>query len=393
MSPQPPDRPRSAARAVALLPLALLTTVWPVTPTGAVPSASADRGGTLPDGTAIPTQAVQAPAAPATVPGMLAPASGAGAVVTNASANGIPAAALAAYQRAETVINAADRTCRLPWQLLAAIGRVESDHGRYAGNTLGDDGVARPGIYGLALDGTHHTQRILDTDAGQYDQDARFDRAVGPMQFIPTTWSVVAVDADGDGNRDPQDIDDAALATAVYLCSGQDDLATTSGQRAAVYRYNHSTRYVDLVLSLTNAYGNGDYTAVPNGATSGSYFVPTGTTQGPVPSHHQSGPHHHHAQPDSAQPGPIEPTQATEPTQQPTQEPAQPTQPMPTEPSGTPSDPVTGPVTGAVADALTWAEAEAQCLATGISALDAVRLDTCVTDLMAGVAASRSSEQ
>ena len=68
------------------------------------------------------------------------------------------------------------------------------------------------------------------------------------MQFIPSTWSVVGVDADGDGERNPQDIDDAALGTAVYLCSGSDDLGTDAGRAAAVYRYNHSQSYVDLVL-------------------------------------------------------------------------------------------------------------------------------------------------
>ena len=88
------------------------------------------------------------------------------------------------------------------------------------------------------------------------------------MQFIPSTWSVVGVDADGDGKRNPQDIDDAALATAVYLCSGTDDLGTGAGQRAAVYRYNHSQSYVDLVLSIMDAYLDGDFTSVPNGTTS-----------------------------------------------------------------------------------------------------------------------------
>ena len=124
-------------------------------------------------------------------------------------------------------------------QLVAAIGRVESDHGRTNGNSLDQDGVAQPGIYGIALDGTN-TAVIRDTDGGQYDSDDQFDRAVGPMQFIPSTWSVVGVDSDGDAQRNPQDIDDAALATAVYLCSGDDDLSTTPGQRAAVHRYNHS---------------------------------------------------------------------------------------------------------------------------------------------------------
>ena len=50
------------------------------------------------------------------------------------------------------------------------------------------------------------------------------------MQFIPSTWAVVGVDADGDGERNPQDIDDAALAAAVYLCSGNEDLSTDAGR-------------------------------------------------------------------------------------------------------------------------------------------------------------------
>ena len=88
-------------------------------------------------------------------------------VAARVSTSGIPAAALAAYQRAETVINTADRDCHLQWQLIAAIGKVESDHGRADGNTLDSQGVAQPGIYGIALDGTHGTTTIADTDAGQ----------------------------------------------------------------------------------------------------------------------------------------------------------------------------------------------------------------------------------
>ena len=66
------------------------------------------------------------------------------AVVTGASASGIPTAALSAYQRGSQIINAADTTCNVPWELIAAIGRVESNHGQYAGNVLGSDGVSRP---------------------------------------------------------------------------------------------------------------------------------------------------------------------------------------------------------------------------------------------------------
>jgi hypothetical protein len=85
---------------------------------------------------------------------------------------------------------------------------------------------------------------------------------------------VVGVDGDGDGVRNPQDIDDAALATAVYLCSGDEDLSTASGQQAAVYRYNHSQKYVDLVLSIMRAYSTGDYSAVPNGSAAPATFTP-----------------------------------------------------------------------------------------------------------------------
>ncbi|MGB0190410.1 MAG: hypothetical protein ACPF9W_05510, partial [Nocardioides sp.] len=142
----------------------------------------------LPDGTSVPAQAIDAPASVST--GALAAGIGdknPTQVVATSSTSGIPAAALAAYQRAETVINAADKTCNLTWQLVAAIGRVESNHGRFGGSVLDDDGVATPGIYGLPLNGTKGTAAISDTDGGQLDNDSRWDRAVGPMQFIPST--------------------------------------------------------------------------------------------------------------------------------------------------------------------------------------------------------------
>lgn len=224
----------------------------------------------------MPTRAVEDPAN-FTVPGQLGlgvPTGRAGAVVAASSTNGIPSAALAAYQRAETVINAADKACNMDWQLLAAVGRVESDHGRYGGNRIGTDGTSRPGIYGIALDGTNQTMAISDTDAGMYDRDKVWDRAVGPMQFIPSTWSVVGVDADGDGQRDPQNVNDAALAAAAYLCSDEGDLGTEAGRRSAVFRYNHSRSYVDLVLRVRAAYLQGEYHAVPNYIASAITFTP-----------------------------------------------------------------------------------------------------------------------
>jgi len=265
-------------KATALVPLALLSGAW--TTSLAVTSsatASTQDTTTLPDGTTVPNEALEAPAS-MTRPGSVAPGVPEGAsdsVIASASTNGIPAAALAAYQRAEQVINTADAQCNLTWQLVAAIGRVESDHGRFGGNVLGDDGKSRPGIYGIALDGSDGTAEIRDSDGGQFDDDQVYDRAVGPMQFIPQTWSVVGVDGDGDGTRDPQDIDDAALATAVYLCSGDEDLSTYGGQKAAVYRYNHSREYVDLVISIMNAYLEGDFSSVPNGVATSTVFTPS----------------------------------------------------------------------------------------------------------------------
>ena len=267
-------------KASALLPLALLSTAVTASlaGAGATTAAADDDSRTLPDGTSLPTQAIEAPAS-VSKPGVTAPGMSGDTktIVANASTMGIPAAALAAYQRAETVINTADKSCNIPWQLIAAIGRVESDHGRVNGNSLNSDGLATPGIFGIALDGSNNTARIADSDAGLYDSDSKFDRAVGPMQFIPSTWRVVGVDADSDGERNPQDIDDAALASAVYLCSGDDDLSTEAGQRTSVYRYNHSQSYVDLVLSIMEAYSSGDFTSVPNGTTSAGYFVPDPT--------------------------------------------------------------------------------------------------------------------
>jgi hypothetical protein len=275
MSTKPLSR---RSKAITLVPLALLSGVW----TASLVSSSATANSSastskLPDGTSVPADAIEAPAS-VPVPGVIAPAvpeGSADSVVSGASSNGIPAPALAAYQRGAQIIDAADKSCNIPWELIAAIGRVESDHGRYGGNTLTEDGVSKPGIYGIALNGKNGTAAINDTDGGQLDNDAVYDRAVGPMQFIPSTWQVVKVDADGDSKRNPQDMDDAALATAVYLCSGSDNLSTRKGQESAVYRYNHSQDYVNLVLRIMEAYSSGDYTAVPSGTYGGTSFSPS----------------------------------------------------------------------------------------------------------------------
>lgn len=270
-------------KATAVIPLALLSAAWTasltgVGPTTALSSAPTSTEGELPGGATVPSKAIEAPASVSSEDQASPAFSGTDGdiqqIVATSSTNGIPASALAAYQRAETVINAADKSCKVSWQLIAAIGRVESNHGRYAGSSLDDSGVAEPAIFGPVLDGKSGTSLIADTDSGADDGDAKFDRAMGPMQFIPSTWSVVQVDADGDGVRNPQDIDDASLATAVYLCSGAGDLSTLTGQKEAVYRYNHSDAYVDLVLSIMDNYLDGDYTSVPDDTSAAGYLTP-----------------------------------------------------------------------------------------------------------------------
>lgn len=272
-------------KATALAPVAALSAACTVAiagvggPVGTLSAA----GDTVEEGAiVVPDSAVEAPAS-VSLPDAVAPAvpeGQSGAVISAASTSGIPAVALGAYQRAQTIINGADNTCNISWQLVAAIGRVESDHGRFGGSQLDDAGIASPGIYGLPLDGTNGTQRIADTDAGELDNDASFDRAVGPMQFIPSTWRVVGVDADRDGVRDPQNIHDAALATAVYLCSGTEDLSAEDGKRAAVFRYNRSDDYVNLVLAIEQAYLDGEFTSVPNAVAAADYFVPAPVAPG-----------------------------------------------------------------------------------------------------------------
>ncbi|GAA5133720.1 hypothetical protein GCM10023339_69730 [Alloalcanivorax gelatiniphagus] len=393
-------------RATAIIPLAVLSAAWTASLAGVgAGTASADPDGaqTLPDGTVLPASAIEAPAS-------VGDAVTRTAALTPGSASDIPQAALSAYQRAEAVINKADRGCNVPWELIAAIGRVESDHGRFGGNSLDDQGVARPGIYGIALNGKNDTQDIADTDAGQYDNDTRHDRAVGPMQFIPSTWAVVGVDGDSDGTRDPQDIDDAALATAVYLCSGDDDLSAEQGQRAAVYRYNHSNDYVDLVLEIMQAYLDGDFSAVPTATLTTGVISPdpTATSNGSGDTGDTGGRGGKGDKDDDSSPTknpnptqtptqqtptqtPTQQTQNPTPTQNPTQTPTQsptknptptvsPTVPssLPTLPAPTlpplPSDPI--------GEILTPLQAQTQCLASGISALDLPALNACVADLL-----------
>ncbi len=243
------------------------------------------------------------------------------AVTTALDASGIPQVALAAYRRAAAALAASDAACRLPWQLLAAIGRVESDNGQFGGAVLLPDGYGTRPIYGLPLDGRNGVALVRDTDGGKLDGDPNFDRAVGPMQFIPSTWAQYGADGNGDGKKDPNNIFDAALAAAGYLCAGGGDLANPAQEAAAVLRYNDADEYVHVVLTLAASYQQGDLVTVPTvgPAVGGGASTPvTGPAETPVR---------------TASPAPAQ-TLTPQPTT------PQPTTPQPTAPSS--------PVTAAV---------------------------------------------
>ncbi|MCO6011125.1 lytic transglycosylase domain-containing protein [Actinoallomurus purpureus] len=122
---------------------------------------------------------------------------------------GRPGTYLALYQQSAGVC------AGLSWTVLAAIGQIESDHGRNAG----------------------------PSSAG----------ALGPMQFMPATWRIYGVDGDGDGKADIMNPYDAVPAAAKYLCASGAGRGG-SGLSRAVWAYNHSQTYVDNVLSLARAY-------------------------------------------------------------------------------------------------------------------------------------------
>jgi murein DD-endopeptidase MepM/ murein hydrolase activator NlpD len=104
----------------------------------------------------------------------------------------------------------------IPWQVLAAINKVESNFGRNMG----------------------------PSSAG----------AVGWMQFMPSTWVRWGTDASGDGVADPWDPEDAVFSAARYLAAAgaHEDLAR------GVFAYNHADWYVQQVLSLASVYSGGN---------------------------------------------------------------------------------------------------------------------------------------
>jgi hypothetical protein len=201
-------------------------------------AAEAEDGGADDARNAVVAPGVVAGAVSATVGPVDAPLPSAGEAVD------VRDEVLGAYRSAVAL---APGPCRLDVSLLAAIGQVES--GNLNGQQLDADHRPDPAIVGPPLDGSNGLTAVPDTDSGEWDGDPTWDRAVGPLQFIPGAWRLSGVDFDADGERDPQDIEDAAGAAMVFLCASGHDLSTRPGLRSVVWTYNPVPGYVDLVLA------------------------------------------------------------------------------------------------------------------------------------------------
>ncbi|WP_211190197.1 lytic transglycosylase domain-containing protein [Actinomycetospora sp. TBRC 11914] len=275
VAPRPPRRRRVPLVVCALGVLVLLAGLGAAGPPAPVTAATA-----LPPPDTSPTGATgRLPdAGVAPLPGLPdaglqdAPLPG----TATGSGLGIPETVLAAYRAAATTTDRDAPGCRLTWPLVAGIGKVESGHA--SGGAVDADGTTRRPILGPQLTGTGGNAAIRDTDGGALDHDATWDRAVGPTQFIPSSWRVYGADGNGDGRADPDNVYDAGLATARHLCSGGGDLAQAAARHDAVFRYNHSEGYVATVLRWADAYASGAL-PVPDSPGPGS-----GGASGGVPS-------------------------------------------------------------------------------------------------------------
>ncbi|WP_295643585.1 lytic transglycosylase domain-containing protein [uncultured Corynebacterium sp.] len=171
---------------------------------------------------------------------------------------GIPEQALIAYGNAEVIARQSRPDCHITWNTLAGLGYVETRHGTYDGKRFGAaeidaKGNTTPPIFGPQLNGKGFAT-VHDTDEGKMDGDKKFDRAMGPLQFIPESWKRYGVDADGNDNADPQNIDDAAASAVRLLCDYDRDLATPEGWTQAIRSYNQSNEYVRNVRDAAANY-------------------------------------------------------------------------------------------------------------------------------------------
>lgn len=174
-------------------------------------------------------------------------------VEDTAAEHAIPGRAMAAYAGAALRLAETHPECNIGWNTLAGLGAIESSHASIGGAGLDAEGIAQPNITGPVLDGSEGVMAIEDTDSGELDGDDEWDRAVGPMQFLPETWQSYAVDGNMDGQTDPQQIDDAVLTAAVYLCDSTEDLLDDDMWVAAITTYNQSMAYArDVAATATS---------------------------------------------------------------------------------------------------------------------------------------------
>ncbi|GAA1481831.1 hypothetical protein GCM10009624_22710 [Gordonia sinesedis] len=161
---------------------------------------------------------------------------------------GIPGVVLQAYKLAANRLGSEQPGCKLPWFLLAGIGRIESNHA--SNGSVDQFGTTINPIEGPVLDGSLAGNEVIRHGNG-------YARAMGPMQFIPSTWAAWGSDGNGDGKTDPNNIFDATYSAGRYLCAGFTDIMSDKNKVAAVYRYNRSMEYVANVLSWAGAYATG----------------------------------------------------------------------------------------------------------------------------------------
>lgn len=211
---------------------------------------------TEPAAEAVVAQAAAAVPEAAVVPATLAPAPAPAPAPLPDGPLGMPAINYDAYRSAERVLAERDPGCGITWMQVAGVGRVESSHAN--GGRADDKGNLLEPIIGLPLNGSLPGQAtIMDTDGGALDGDTVYDRAVGPTQFIPTTWAQFGIDGNGDGVADPQNLYDAAASTANYLCDGGTDMRDIASATKAILRYNNSMAYVANVTAWSLAYSTG----------------------------------------------------------------------------------------------------------------------------------------
>jgi hypothetical protein len=191
-----------------------------------------------------------------------------------------------------SAVAAAPATCHLGVHHLAAIGQVES--GSVGGRSVTPDHRVWPAIYGPLLDGGPFAV-VHDSDGGAVDGAGDFDRAVGPLQFLPGTWRWAGADGDRDGWRDPQNVFDASLATAGYLCRGGRDLSASWHLRSAVLSYNQSDAYLRSVLDWADYFARHGLSAlddvafrVGSGGRASDLVEPVAPPPPPSPSGAQS---------------------------------------------------------------------------------------------------------